>query len=90
MWDFCTVSKPIARKEYQCEASYFITDRGDPSIFSREEVEAVKRSRDDHNRINIGDRYFKITGRDDGEFTVFRARLENHAICEKYDLYPDE
>lgn len=81
----------LARKEYECMASDWIIECGlknlPPLTFA--EWRQIIRARDDNWRIPKGSNYLVQVIKGDDIFT-FRARPEMHAICVKYELYPDE
>lgn len=83
-------TKPIARSQYECMASLFIREGGRPDYFRsiqdyRDYIIASRKS----FKINKGDRYLYQVNVSYGDFYTFRAIPEIHAICIKYDLYPN-
>lgn len=88
-WDCYTNTKPIARKEYDCQASDWI-ENGDvinQGVLSISEYRQIIKARRNKYKILKGQRYYKIEGKFDGEFTVFRAIPELNDICYKHNLY---
>lgn len=89
MWDISTQTKPVARKQYHCEASDWIGNCCDLSEVSAEDLAVIQKAQAEGNKILPGDNYLKVTGKWEGEFTTFRARLDLDSICRKYNLYDD-
>ena len=90
-WDMSTVTTPKARKDYHCQAADWVEEmRGwDEEQFTAEELPIIRQAKKEKYRILKGTKYIKVTGKYDGEFSVFRARKDLDAICKKYDLYED-
>ncbi len=87
-WELQTESHPVARKEYPCEASYWVAQSGcGEQEFTPEDWETVQRAKSENWRILPGTQYLKVHGKWEGEFATFRAREDMHHICLAYDLY---
>lgn len=83
-------SEPLARKEYSCDASVWFYNCAMPvenGMFTYEELRAIVKARRSSWCIKPGQKYLKFAQIQDGDFCVFRAIPEMHAICRKYDLY---
>lgn len=88
MWEIETVTYPMARKEYHCQASDFISDGSlDEKDFDHEDWAIIKAAEKEKFKIIKGTRYIKVSGKWEGEFTVFRARFDLDEICRKEELY---
>lgn len=81
--------KPKARKDYFCDASRFIRDANCFDRFSFTEKRIIVRARSNGYRIKKGEQYIKQFVVEGGDNWTFRAIPELHAICIKYDLYPE-
>ncbi|MCV6612402.1 MAG: hypothetical protein OIF55_16695 [Amphritea sp.] len=91
-WEFATETKPVARKDYHCEASDWIdnTTGWDEEEFAEEDRETIRKARAEGCKVLKGTQYVKVTGKFEGEFSTFRARADLNDICQRYDLYPDD
>lgn len=90
MWDFCRVTKPKARKKYNCDAIDWILNAGlDAFDFSDEELAIIKKAEAEKWKIFKGTEYVKCEGRYDGEWCVFRARKDIDQICQDHDAYSE-
>jgi hypothetical protein len=87
-WDFCTTTTPIASKDYDCDAAVWL-ENCDTWEFTEAEQDIIADANNQGNKILKGTRYKKTVGRFDGEFCVFRARLDLDAICLDNDVYDD-
>ena len=87
MWDFCSITTPVARKEYECDGIVFIDECGYDEEFTPEEIAVINNCRKNGRKIFKGDKYIRVTGMWDGQWVTFRARPEINEICAKYDLY---
>jgi len=85
-----------ARKDHYCNAcewltaesasiDYLISEHG----LTEDEVKSVKAAAENKWRIKKGSEYSYQTGKQDGEFTTFKAIPEIDEICQKYDMYPE-
>ena len=90
-WTMETITNPIAKKDYHCEASDWIdnTIGWDAEEFDDKDRTVIKKAREEDCRILKGTKYLKVSGKWEGEFETFRARQDLHSICLKHDLYPD-
>jgi len=87
-WDVCTESRPIARKEYYCQASDWIDNAGfSEDDYTPEEYAVIQSARAERFKIFPGTKYYRVSGIWEGEATTFRAREALHDICIKYDFY---
>jgi len=83
-----TDERPIARKEYHCQASDWINDCGwADGDWTQEEAEDIEAARKDGWKIRKGERYVYQTGRHEGEMVTFRAKERLHEICLRHNLY---
>jgi hypothetical protein len=55
--------------------------------WSADEAAAIANAQRDDWMIRKGTRYVYQTGLHDGEMVTFRARVDLHAICLRYNLY---
>ena len=87
-WEVSTETRPVARKEYGCVACEWIAqaDWGQGYMKFADLRTVVKIRREDC-KIKIGDRYIKICGLWEGEWTTFRARIDADSLCQDYELY---
>ena len=88
MWDFSEETQPIARKDYHCEASDWLGNFSDDE-FDEEELTVIARARHEGFKILKGERYTKTTGKWEGEFSTFRARIDLNNICIKHNAYDE-
>ena len=89
-WEFADTTTPIAKKDYHCEASDWILGAGwNENDWTQDELTIIHRAQRERWKILSGTRYIKVTGKWEGEFTVFRAREDLDAICKKYGFYDD-
>lgn len=87
MWEIYTISYPVARKRYPCDACRILFDSFDIKDLTEEEQNVMLAAKSEGYAILPGTKYGKCAGKYDGEFDTFRARLDADAICRKYDLY---
>lgn len=80
-----------ARKSYPCGAYYWInrSNYGDAD-FSPQDCAILKAAEKDGFMILPGMKYMYQTSVDGDGWGEFRARLDMHEICRKYDLYPED
>ena len=80
-----------ARKEYLCDASYWIENEDIERLIelTAEEIEALAKARKEKHMIHKGERYVYQSGIQDGDMVTFRAKEPLHKICLKYGLYGD-
>lgn len=86
-WDCYEESTPIARKDYNCDASDFLCEMIGEVKFSFAELRLIVKAKRDKWRIKKGQKYLKVKGKWDGDFCTFRARPELDDICRKHELY---
>lgn len=81
----------IARKHHNCGAWewYCRVGLGDDE-FEADDLLVIQAVRADKGKILPGTRYIYQTSVDGDGFCDFRARPEMHAICIKYNLYPED
>lgn len=85
-------TNPTARKEYSCMASEFIRFdiRGTKGMLTFSEWRSVAKAKSKRWRILPGEKYINQYNSGDGRTYHFKAIPEIHAICIKYDLYPQD
>ena len=88
-WECRIDTQPIARKNYHCDAYQRIMDCMSDEDFTPDELLCIQGARADRGKILKGTKYDKITGKFDGDFQVWRARLDMLSIYLKYKLYED-
>jgi len=83
-------TRPVAQKDYDCDASPWIYN-GDMNrdCYEYHELRDIVRAKRDGYMIKKGMRYIKQTLKDRGDIYTFRARLDMHDLCLKYDIYED-
>ena len=86
-WDFCETTEQVANRDYHCQSSDWINESDLLGELSFSELRSIANAKRDKWKIKKGDRYIKTTGKFDGEFTVFRARLDLDKICINHNLY---
>ena len=90
MWECYTISYPVAKRDYRCEASDFLCSYSESDLksdLSESEFLDYIRAKSERFKIIKGTRYKKITGKFDGEWAVFKARLDIDEICSRNDYY---
>lgn len=87
-WNVFTDSEPIARKDYRCDASYFLGSLSE-SDFDGDDLLIYQGAKADNFMIKKGMKYVKRKGLCDGDWQVFRAREDLNNLCIKYDLYEE-
>ena len=88
MWELAKTKTIMARKEHNCEASDWITNSNYGEIdFDPEDWAIIQKAKDENWKIKKGDLYLYTTGKYDGEFCAYKARIDLDKICKKYDLY---
>ena len=88
-WNPQTVTEPIARKDYHCNACDWLDTYLNGGIFSFAEYRLIVKAKRDGWRIKAGQRYVKVEGKWDGEWSIFRARPEINEICQKHSIYAE-
>jgi len=87
-WELVTITEPIARKAYLCEACQCVNHLSKRDV-TAEEWATIQKAREEGCKILPGTSYIKIKGKYDGDFITFRARPEIDDIAQKYDCYED-
>jgi len=89
-WELESVTQPVASKTFNCQASDWINnaDLGQAD-YSPEDWATIKKAQFEKWEIRPGTQYTKTEGKWEGEFSVFRARLDLDAICQKYGIYQE-
>ena len=84
-------TEPIARKNYSCDASHFISNMGNLRgyTFTFSEWRAIINARDNNWQIEKGEKYIRQSIVDFGDFYDFKAITKMHEICLKYGYYED-
>ncbi len=85
--DFYNLTTQKARKEYRCDAMEFIQNSMSIEEFTQSEQALIIKAQSERCKITKGSTYTKVSGKWEGDFSVFRARTEIDNICLKYDLY---
>jgi len=88
-WTFSKVTFPVARKNYRCEASDWISNSMRYGDLTEEDQAIWEKAKKEGCKILKGTRYKKITGKYEGEMSTYRARLDLDDLCCRYSLYPD-
>lgn len=80
-----------ARKSYPCGAYYWInrSNYGE-SDFSPDDWEILQAAEKEGFMILPGMKHMYQTSVDGDGWGEFRARLDMHELCCRYDLYPDD
>jgi len=87
-WDVSTTTRPVAHKEYHCQASDWIMSAGlREADYEPADWEIVKKAKATGFVIQKGSEYVKIAGIFQGNWCVYRAIPEIDHICSKYDLW---
>ncbi len=86
MWDFAQDSKPIANKEYDCQAWPWIGNVIAWSDLSKDEKEVIEKARSEGFKILKGTKYLRVSGKWEGEFTTYCARLDLQKICDDHEI----
>ena len=82
----------IARKDYNCDASLWITDSGilqERKFFSIKDLRTLVKVRNDKWKILKGMKYHEQVIKDGSLYTV-RGRLDIIDICQRYDLFEND
>ncbi len=90
-WEIEKTTCPVAEKDYHCEASDWIdnTIGWEEEDFEEEDRPIIRKALSEGLKILKGTEYLMVSGKWEGEFTIYRARKDLDGICQKYDLYPD-
>jgi hypothetical protein len=81
-----------ARKDHYCDASHWIRECGLNCLpkMTFAEYRQILIARDEYWMIRKGQPYVRQRSKDGGDIFTFKARPEIHAICVKYDFYPQD
>ena len=89
-WDVYTETKPVARKDYLCNACEIITDNSlGERDFSPEEWIVIELAKSEGFKILKGTKYIKVKGIYEHEPSTFRARMDIDEICRENGFYED-
>lgn len=81
-------SKPVARKRYNCEASYWLRENGiDRGMLTFAELRAVAKAKANNYCIMPGEQHICQNNKMDGVLYSFRAIPAIHAICIRLEIY---
>ena len=86
-WDIATITKPVARKEHDCDACRAVLNAG-PELTASETV-IMQRAKSEGYKILKNTKYFKCEGMYEGNWDVFRARQDVNEIVENHGLYDE-
>lgn len=87
-WDVYTVTRPVARKEYDCDACELISSFGlMEGDLNPDEWDAIEEARSEGSKILPGTKYIKCKGIYEGMPCTFRARADIDKICTDNDFY---
>jgi hypothetical protein len=87
--DLIRYSEQIAKKSYHCDACRFIFEDYREEYYTSDELLVLEGIKSDKQKVLAGQRYIKQIISDCGDFYVFRARIDAHNLCLKYDMYRD-
>lgn len=87
MWDFYKETEPKARKSYSCDASQWVIDLIDFQDLPFSEKRSFVRAKRDRFKILPGMKYRKVEGKCEGEFRVWRSRLDMEKIYQEHELW---
>jgi hypothetical protein len=90
MWDFHTITEPIARKQYDDDNEPYFdhfdhVEHLDDFTFAEKRVVAEAKAR--KWKIIPGMKYVKCSGKLDGEWCTVRSTPELNAICRRLELW---
>lgn len=89
-WDVCTVTNPVSRKDYSCDACRVISGFGwDTEDFTMVELAVFQKAKYEGYKILKGTKYIKCHGIWEGRPGTFRAREDIDVICHRHGLYED-
>jgi hypothetical protein len=88
MWKFSTTTYPTSNKDYHCDASEYVNNMLGYFELTEEDSVIFDKAMEEKLKILKCTKYLKTEGKYDGEFCTFRARLDMHELCLKYELYP--
>jgi len=84
-WDFCVEKIKKAAKDYNCQAYIWLVN-SEIEDLTDDEKNIIEES---SGKIRKGESYIHVSGKWEGEFMVFRSRIDLNDICKKYDVYQD-
>ena len=81
-----------ARKIYRCDASQYIQEWSDMSIFTISELRLIVLAKRQGFAIRPGQTYVKQVGVDETarQIIIYRAIPTMDMLCNKYDLFPGD
>lgn len=82
-------SMPVARKQYNCQASTFLGWIYRSHLLTFADKRALVKAKQNGYKIQKGQVYVRQFNTADGHTWTFRAIPEIHNICCNLDLYPD-
>ena len=88
IWDFAETTTQKARRDYHCDASDWISNISGID-YNEEDWDIFLKAKNEDFKILKGTMYTKTKGKWEGEFSIFRARVDLNDICLKYDLYTE-
>jgi hypothetical protein len=80
-------SNPIARRDYACDACVWLFESNYRYGLTISEYRSIVKAKRNDFKIKAGSKYVYQCCKNYGDFYVFRAIPEIHAICLKYDMY---
>ena len=83
-------SAPIARKDYNCMASDWLTNDywwRSENLFTFSEFRSIAKAKANNWKVKKGEKYIRNAMVHEVKFYEFIAIPEIHAICTKYDIY---
>jgi DNA gyrase inhibitor GyrI len=84
MSSFSKETRPIAKKEYNCDASAWLDNDGKcTDDMTPEQIKIYDSARAERFKIKAGSQYIKQTGMIGGEWAVYRARIDMHELAIK-------
>ena len=88
-WNPESITEQVARRDYNCSACEWVHDWINEQVFSFAELRLIAKAKRDGWRIKKGQKYIKVTGKWDGDWSVFRARPEINELCQKHGIYQE-
>lgn len=89
MADLLRESKPVARKNYHCDACEYVRESMNQGFFTFAEYRQIVKAKRQDWSIKSGQQYIKQVQVDQGDIITYRAIPEMDTLCHKYDLFPD-
>lgn len=88
MWDVVSITEPIARRDYDCQAWpwFDLSDEAETDL-SEDDRQIIERARADNFKILKGQRYYCMRGKFNGEWGVYRAKRDMNDLCERLGLF---